>query len=102
MHIKRGDTFSLIGAMPCDWPEGAWTVRAAVQDRKKVMHRLPVALAAVSNEVHVAVYGEAEITEKFAVGNAKFDIEFTDISQVPPYVISTTTVPMQILEDITV
>lgn len=101
MHIKRGDTFSLMGVMPTDWPVGDWTVRAAFCDKKRYYHTVEASLTETPEGKVLSLFASPAVTRQWSVGPGRFDVEFTNSSITPAFVISSSTMNIEVIEDIT-
>lgn len=103
MDHKRGDTFNYVAAIPLTKPDGYFVEFVpSCQIRRK--NGTPLATIAASwvdpdttRVIHLKC--EADVTELWPLGPAKMDIQLTRVSD--NYVQSTTTIEVNIVEDIT-
>lgn len=85
MEFKRGDTFYFSAQLPEAWPTGTWSAKCQVNDFKRKIHEVEarVELDSASGRYVLYLYASGADTGLWAVGAAKFDVQFSDADWAP-------------------
>ena len=103
MEHKRGDTFNYVAAIPLNKPDGYFAeFEPTCQIRRKngsIMATVATSWVDPVTTRLIQLKCDASVTELWPIGEAKLDIQLTRVSD--GYVQSTTTVEVEVVEDIT-
>jgi len=103
MEHKRGDTFDYIAAIPLTKPDGyfeGFVPTCQIRTLKgAVLAEVETAWVDPALTRLITLKCDADVTETWKIGPAKMDIQFRRASD--NYVQSTTTIELEIVEDIT-
>ncbi|VTU32342.1 hypothetical protein H4CHR_02992 [Variovorax sp. PBS-H4] len=105
LDLKRGDTLSYSGFLPEGWlPSGTWSVLCKVQE-KKTGNKFPVTAtltppSGAETRYALSLYASAADVAAWPIGKLNADIQFTNSATTPPYVFSSATFIVNLMEDV--